>query len=447
MKITKLKTKYGEFGKPVSTELDAVVERMRSDDTKMAAERIRAIALHMRLMAEKGMPRYIMEDADSLPYLLFTATFGKRGFDHPNAFTQLLLLDIPCPEGMTRVKQMKKLVSQVPYTLLAFAGVSGVTLKVIVRCEYSGGATPWVSGQTKKAMQLDVTRYLAFLKEAQESAARIYTALVQCDLVVGEPSLVKGCRMSHDPELFYNPQAQPLPVIHDEDNALAPYKGTKTDDDGSVIWYPDSDEHERYKLEFYTCMKKALDENPDDMEKCLVLLAGYCQKAGLEEEACVARVLWDFRLKSMGDDMIRKVFRETYTKPYNGRTVTQMNEKGEIDMNERVPYKQMFAQAVTELKNPDCLYWFTSETVQASEGQGCTEPESPRKCYKGPPLAQNCQQRSAWLLPQTTKNQHSVARKVHDSSIIFTIVHLYILLNTNNISLKVAPGAPFSLTI
>ena len=120
----------------------------------------------MRLMEEKGMPRYIMEDADRLPYLLFTATFGKGGLDHPNTFTQLLLLNIPCPEGLPRVKQMKKLVSQVPYTLLAFEGVSGVTLKVVVRCEYSGGATPWVLAQTKKSSQLDTARYLSFLKEA-----------------------------------------------------------------------------------------------------------------------------------------------------------------------------------------------------------------------------------------------------------------------------------------
>ena len=37
---------------------------------------------------------------------------------------------------------------------------------------------------------------------------------------------------------------------------------------------------------------------------------------------------------------------------------------GEIDMTERVPYKQMYAQAVKELKDPDCLYWFTTEDEQ-----------------------------------------------------------------------------------
>ena len=52
MKITKIKTKYGEFGSPVSTELDAIVERMRSETIKVDAERIQNVALHSRLMME-----------------------------------------------------------------------------------------------------------------------------------------------------------------------------------------------------------------------------------------------------------------------------------------------------------------------------------------------------------------------------------------------------------
>ena len=330
MKITKIKTKYGEFGSPVSTEFEAIVVRMRSADTKAVADRIRAVALQSRLLMEKGTPRYILEDVDRLPYLLFSATFGKGGYDHPSTFTRLLLLNIPCPEGIRRVSEMKRLVSQVPYTMLAFAGVSGVTLKVIVRCEYSGGVTPWKSGKDKRTTQLDIPKYLIFLKEAQQTAARIYTALVQCDLVVGEPSLTTGCRMSYDPQLYYNAEALALPVIHDDEGVLAPYEGTKTDDDGTVVWYPDSDEHERFKLEFYTCMKKALSESTDDAEHCVVLLAGYCQKAGLAEEACTMRTMWDRRFRPLGDDLIRKMFRAAYDQPYNGRTLSQMNEKERI---------------------------------------------------------------------------------------------------------------------
>ena len=37
---------------------------------------------------------------------------------------------------------------------------------------------------------------------------------------------------------------------------------------------------------------------------------------------------------------------------------------GKADMSGRIPYKQMFAQAVTELQAPDCIYWFTSDDEQ-----------------------------------------------------------------------------------
>lgn len=40
MKITKIKTRGGELGAPVTTDLDDVIERMRSDDTKDAAKRV-----------------------------------------------------------------------------------------------------------------------------------------------------------------------------------------------------------------------------------------------------------------------------------------------------------------------------------------------------------------------------------------------------------------------
>ena len=127
--------KFGELGAPVSTELDAIVERMRSDDTKEAAERIRAVAMKSRLMMEKGAPRYLLKDADRLPYLLFGATFGKNGLDSPITFTQLLLLDIPCPEGLRQVGELKKRVQQVLLLHLLIA-VFIDDLFAIVDCLY-----------------------------------------------------------------------------------------------------------------------------------------------------------------------------------------------------------------------------------------------------------------------------------------------------------------------
>lgn len=222
MKITKIKTRLGEFGAPVTTELDTIVERMRSPKTKEAADPIARITLHSRLMMQKGMPRYFIRETDRLPYLVFSATFGKAGFDKPTSCTGLLMLNIPCPQGLQQVSEMRRRVSQIPYTMLAFAGVSGVTLKVIVKCEFKGEAGD----------------YLAFLKDAHENAARLYTSLVMCDLLVGEQSLTRGCRMSYDPQLYYNPEALPLPVVRDAESPLKAYEGTQTDDNGTVSGIP-----------------------------------------------------------------------------------------------------------------------------------------------------------------------------------------------------------------
>ena len=348
MKITKIKTKVGNFGSPVSVELSAIVKRMQSIDIKAAADRIAAITLHSRLMMEKGAPHYYLEDIDRLPYLIFSSTFGKDGLNKPTRFTSLLLLNIPCPQGIRQIAEMKNRVRQIPYTLLAFSGVSGVTLKVLVRCKYDN------------AEALNTEDYLAFLKDAHESAARLYTTLAQCDLYVKEMQLINGCRMSYDPQLYYNPQAEFLPVIREQQaDPLKAYEGTKADDDGTVNWYPDFEDRQRIELEFQVCLSKAIDDCGNRAEKCLQTLADFCNKACLSEEGCVARASWNARFKDLGEDVIRKTFRNSYKKPHNGKPVSQMNERERIMrsiedfLSRRYELRYNVVKGVTEFRPND----------------------------------------------------------------------------------------------
>ena len=348
MRITKVNTKGGQFGTPVSTELSAIVERMRSPRTKESADRIATIALKSRLMIQQGMPRYQMNEADLLPYLIFTATFG-RSLQKPNAFTGLVLLNIPCPDGIRQVSEMRRRVSQIPYTMLAFAGVSGVTLKVVLRCEY-------------KSEALDTEDYTRFLKEAHENAARLYTSLAMCDLYVSEEHFYRGCRMSYDAQLYFNPEAQVMPVVREVADPLQTYEGTQADDQGNVVWYPDSEQRERVEMEYQVCLSKALDDCGGNAEQCLMTLAGYCQKAGLAEEGCVVRTQWMHPFKSMDKDLIRRIFRNTYKKPYNGRTFSQMNEKERIMrsiedfLSRRYELRYNVVKGITEFRLNDLRY-------------------------------------------------------------------------------------------
>ena len=311
----------GEFGTPLSVEMSTIVERMRSPKTKEVADRVATAALQARIAQQQGGPRYILSDADRLPYLVFSTIFASRNLDRLSALTGLLLLDIPCPEGNRQVSEMRRRVSQIPYTVLAFAGVSGVTLKAVVRCDCQRVKTN-VAGDA-----------IAFLRDASESAARLYTSLAMCDLLVGEQTLTVGCRMSYDPQLYYNPEALPMPVVREAHEPLAAYEGTCSDEQGTVVWYPDDDARARIEMEFHTCLSKALDDCGNEAEQCLQTLADYCHKACLQEEGCVVRASWTALFKPLGIDLIRKVFRNAYKTSYTGRPVSQMNEKERIMRN------------------------------------------------------------------------------------------------------------------
>ena len=354
MKITKVRTKLGEPLSPISTELEAIVERIRSEATKPAADRIVRNAMASRLMMEQGMPRYQLIGTDALPYLIFDATFGRGGFDDVRTMTGLLLLNIYCKEGHRQVMEMKRKVSQIPYTLLAFAGVSGVTLKVVVRCDY----------QAK-----DVDDYLAFMKDAEQCAFNIYQALTGCDFLVRELTLTKGCRMSYDPQLFYRPEAQAIPVIRQEAGPLKPYEGTQVEDNGRVVWYPEYNTRERLELEYETCVQKAIDEDGENIEHCLQLLADYCAKAQLAEEGCVVRTQWKMFFRQIDKDVIRKVFRTSYkgiartaSKSNPGKPLSQMNEKERIMrsieefLSRRYQLRFNVVKQITEFRRNDLTF-------------------------------------------------------------------------------------------
>ena len=345
MKITKIRTKLGEFQTPVTTDLDLVVARMRSEETKKAADLIAHNAMASRLAMQEGMPRYHLEATNLLPYLIFTATFGRGGLDNPKTTTGLLLLNIACPEGQRQVMDMRHKVSQVPYTMLAFAGSSGVTLKVIVKVG-------------NESNDIDIN----FLNDARESAYRLYNALTGCNFYVDELTPHEGCRMSYDAQLYYNPEAQQLPVIRESGDVLKAYKGTQVEDGGEVVWYPEYNERERLQMEYQACLSKAIDEEADDSERCVQLLADYCAKARLGEEGCVKRTQGRFRFRDVSDDLIRKIFRNAYKQPYEGRALSQMNEKERIMrsienfLNRRYQLRFNVVKQVTEFRKNDLLF-------------------------------------------------------------------------------------------
>ena len=305
MKISKFTTKDGVFGRPVTTELETIVERMRSEKNREAVE-----------LTSAGVRG---DAADRLPRLLFSGTFGRGGTDDLRTTSGLVLMDVDCPQGTTEAAEARCRVARVPYTVLAFIGSSRRTLKVVVSVAFSDGR-----------QAVDRADYEHLLADGQQTALAVYRSLAGVELrPAGEP-LTASCRMSYDPQLYFQPSAQALPVVADRLPALVPYMAASADDDGTVRWYPEEAERERIQCEFYACLERAMEEHPQDGGEAMVAaLAGHCRRARLEEESCVRRTLWQSQLTE-SEQVVRRIFRAAYGKPYNGKTVSAMNQKERI---------------------------------------------------------------------------------------------------------------------
>lgn len=117
----------------------------------------------------------------------------------------------------------------------------------------------------------------------------------------------------------------------------------------------------RMELEFQTCLGKAIDVSEGNQMRCLGLLADYCHKAQLPEEACVVRVGWSSRLNAVDTDIVRKIFRNAYKAVIPGRPLSQMNEKERIIrsiedfLSRRYQLRFNVVKQLTEFRKNDLL--------------------------------------------------------------------------------------------
>ncbi len=343
--ISKVKTVKGAFQKPVTTDLQAVAGKLCSGDNEERVRRIAQRAMSATLDGQKREGTLI--GVDELPYLLFSATFGKGGVDDVRSFTGLVVLSVPCPAGIVEINALKARVAQLPYTLMAFTGSSGKTLKIVVGCEYGDGFHP-----------KSVADYEAMLRVGHDTAAKLYEALAGCKVAPSEAKLTSGCRMSHDADAFYRLQTQKITLVHQEGGRDAAVKLTPSGE----IERDEAEQLKQMQLEFYTCSKKAAQESSDPESRVLAL-ANYCRMAHLPEEFCLHRVLMNWASIPLDDDVKRKIFRAVYQKPYQGKPVSQMNEKERIARFIKDFFERRYEIRYNEVKQV--------EEFRERDGQGC----------------------------------------------------------------------------
>ncbi len=236
----------------------------------------------------------------------FAAEWMKQGGElKTKSLNSLVLLSLENLRDLATVEAYKQQATQQPYTLLCFLGHDGHSLHIV--CSYSIS-----DGEPSETALLNSFRKLHY----------IYSSQLGTPLAEQEPSFETTCKVSYDPQPYYNPAAIAIVVSSEPEDSPA-FKSLQ--EDISDYNYPEeipglSLRNSRMRR-FHDCLDAAIemhrDIGQDELFSTAVLeqLADGCRQMGLPQ-AWAARVASFIPLlsDSLDNNAIESVFKTAYLK-------------------------------------------------------------------------------------------------------------------------------------
>ena len=360
MKVTLLK---GNLSSGKLVALETVVERIKDEDQ---ARRVR----DMREMIPYCSPGSRLADAEKIPVVLFASGYKEQVWKQYNG---LVLLEFNRLANRAEARRLRDEITKYNQPLLAFIGSSGLSVKVVVRYTLPDGSLP----VEKEAAD-------CFHAHAYRRAVLHYQAQLQWPVDFKEPSLDRGCRLSFDPECFYNPESLPVrmeqPLKMPEDSAYTEQR--RVSDDPLARILPGVEQYNKLAMLFETCLNQVYrEQGPDWGEKepkdFIAAVSALCFDSGVPEED-VVRWLY-FRMWSLGDQPLlrltvhnvylsRKSFGKKPCLPQPMNLLARMEEFlkrryefrkneiiGEVEYREKHSFCFRFRPVTPEVLNGICL--------------------------------------------------------------------------------------------
>ena len=271
MKITQGKDGW----KSVKTfSLNELIENMRDMEAGRAVREFRE-------KLQEYSPGVSCPAASRLPYIIFGAELKKKnGREEQERYNGLVLLEIGNLSGYKEASEVKRKASESLQTLLAFVGSSGKSVKIVVPFTLPDGLLP---------QSLPLAEW--FHAHAYRMALNYYRMQLQRQIDYRQPSVGQACRISCDPELYYNAEAIPVTL---EQPLQMPSEPTfselrKQDPLPLQRMEPGHERSHSVYLLFQVALKKAIEEvgtkeDEATADALLVRLAEYCCRAGIQEE-------------------------------------------------------------------------------------------------------------------------------------------------------------------
>ena len=311
-----------------------------------------------------------LADAEKIPVVLFASGYKEQVWKQYNG---LVLLEFNRLANRAEARRLRDEITKYNQPLLAFIGSSGLSVKVVVRYTLPDGSLP----VEKEAAD-------CFHAHAYRRAVLHYQAQLQWPVDFKEPSLDRGCRLSFDPECFYNPESLPVrmeqPLKMPEDSAYTEQR--RVSDDPLARILPGVERYNKMAMLFETCLNQVYrEQGPDWGEKepkdFIAAVSALCFDSGVPEED-VVRWLY-FRMWSLGDQPLlrltvhnvylsRKSFGKKPCLPQPMNLLARMEEFlkrryefrkneiiGEVEYREKHSFCFRFRPVTPEVLNGICL--------------------------------------------------------------------------------------------
>ncbi len=209
----------------------------------------------------------------------------------------LVLLSLENLRDLTTVGEYRRLAVQMPYTLLCFIGHDGHSLHIVCPFTVAKADSEAANLASKTAAPtLEPNQAFQSLHNAFRKYHHIYSSQLGTPLAEQKPSLESSCKVSYDPEPYYNPAAIALSVSAEQEDTPE-YRSIQ--EDISDYNYPEEipglSVRESRMRRFHDCLDAAIEAH-NDMEgdelfvtAVLEQLADGCRQMGLPQSWC-ARV-------------------------------------------------------------------------------------------------------------------------------------------------------------
>lgn len=357
-------TQYRDGCKSVKTfSLSELIENMRAPEAGRAV-----VAFREKL--QEYAPGYPCPASGKLPCVVFGAEFKKKnGVAEMARYNGLVLLDVGNLSGHAEAVEIRRKAAESLQTLVAFIGSSGKSVKIVVPFTLPDGSLP--DGQQLAGW---------FHAHAYRMAYHYYRMQLQREIAYLAPAVGQACRVSYDPELYYNPDALPVTLEQPLQMPGEPTFRELKQMESLPLERMEAGRERSYSvyLLYQVALKKALEEagaKPEDgaADALLVRLAENCLRAGIPEEDVVKwsvanvhfrRNETELRAAVHNAYLLDKYFGQGPAMPACQSLVLKMEEfmkrryefrrnevKGEVEYRERRSYYYDFFPVTDEVLN------------------------------------------------------------------------------------------------